>query len=227
MADLLVIGGGMAGLAAGAAAAEAGAHVTGVEKSRNPGGSAGMPAGTVLTAPDYAALRRRGPGGDPWPAQALIHGVWARVGAGHARRLTASERLRARTGEGGWRYETPRRFLRVRRAEPAGRASRGPVPEPDPVLLQPLHPGEPDGAEVHRRVAWRRGLEPGHAPPARFQSCAVVRRENSRAIRGHRALPSRSGDRPYRGRATGGRPVGGGTRAGAAGRRGGGLGGAA
>ena len=58
MADLLVIGGGMAGLAGGAAAAEAGARVAVVEKSRNLGGSAAMSAGIVWTAPDYETLRR-------------------------------------------------------------------------------------------------------------------------------------------------------------------------
>src|SRR5258708_38007263 len=79
MADLLVIGGGMAGLAAGAAAAEAGAHVTVVEKSRNPGGSAGMSAGIVWTAPDFATLRRAVPGGDPALGRALIDGFWPEV----------------------------------------------------------------------------------------------------------------------------------------------------
>src|SRR5260370_37781460 len=79
MADLLVIGGGMAGLAAGAAAAEAGARVTGVEKSRNLGGSAAVSAGIVWTAPDFETLRRVVPGGDPALGHALIGGFWPGV----------------------------------------------------------------------------------------------------------------------------------------------------
>src|SRR5260370_35779840 len=100
MADLLVIGGGMAGLAAGAAAAEAGAHVTVVEKSRNPGGSAGMSAGIVWTAPDYETLRRVGPGGDPALGQALIDGFWPAVEWARGSRVPVSERWEGHMGFG-------------------------------------------------------------------------------------------------------------------------------
>lgn len=54
--DLLVVGGGMAGLSAGAWAAQHGARVTLVEKAAQVGGSAAF-AGFVWTAASYAALR--------------------------------------------------------------------------------------------------------------------------------------------------------------------------
>src|SRR5258708_35365506 len=100
MADLLVIGGGMAGLAAGAAAAEAGARVTVVEKSRYPGGSAGMSAGIVWTAPDYETLRRVVPGGDSALGQALIDGFWPAVEWVRASGVSVSERWEGQMGFG-------------------------------------------------------------------------------------------------------------------------------
>src|SRR6266478_3531074 len=100
MADLLVIGGGMAGLAAGAAAADAAARVTVVEKSRNPGGSAGMSAGIVWTAPDYETLRRVVPGGDPALGQALIDGFWPAVEWVRASGVSVSERWEGQMGFG-------------------------------------------------------------------------------------------------------------------------------
>src|SRR5712691_2818398 len=100
MADLLVIGGGMAGLAAGAAAADAAARATVVEKSRNPGGSAGMSAGIVWTAPAYETLRRVVPGGDPALGQALIDGFWPAVEWVRASGVSVSERWEGQMGFG-------------------------------------------------------------------------------------------------------------------------------
>src|SRR5260221_11054557 len=100
MADLLVIGGGMAGLAAGAAAAEAAARVTVVEKSRNLGGSAAMSAGSVWPAPDYEAVRRVVPGGDPALGQALIDGFWPAVDWVRASGVSVSERWEGQMGFG-------------------------------------------------------------------------------------------------------------------------------
>src|SRR5713226_2594412 len=76
MAELLVVGGGMAGLAAAAAATSAGARVTVVEKCGTLGGSAAMSAGIVWTAPDFKTLRQVVPGGDAALGQALIDGFW-------------------------------------------------------------------------------------------------------------------------------------------------------
>jgi succinate dehydrogenase/fumarate reductase flavoprotein subunit len=100
MPDLLVIGGGMAGLAAAAAAAKAGARVTVVEKSRNVGGSAAMSAGIVWTAPDYETLRRVVPGGDPALGRALIDGFWPAVEWVRASGVPVSERWEGQMGFG-------------------------------------------------------------------------------------------------------------------------------
>ncbi len=56
-ADLLIIGGGMAGLSAGARAAEAGKRVIVVEKSGDIGGNAMMAGGYVWTVPTARHLR--------------------------------------------------------------------------------------------------------------------------------------------------------------------------
>jgi succinate dehydrogenase/fumarate reductase flavoprotein subunit len=86
-ADLLVIGGGMAGLTAGAWAARHGARVIVVERARTLGGSAAF-AGFVWTTPTLDALRAVNPDGDPELSRALIEGFadgieWVRsVGVG-------------------------------------------------------------------------------------------------------------------------------------------------
>jgi succinate dehydrogenase/fumarate reductase flavoprotein subunit len=71
--DLLVIGAGMAGLTAAAAAASAGAHVLVVEKGDHSGGSA-IYAGFAWTAPTYEVLREVNPLGDAALAARLIDG---------------------------------------------------------------------------------------------------------------------------------------------------------
>src|SRR3979409_2473356 len=91
MVDLLVVGGGMAGLAGAAAAAQSGARVTVVEKSGKPGGSAAMSAGIVWTAPDFQTLRTVVPGGDPSLGKALIDGFWPAVEWARSTGATASE----------------------------------------------------------------------------------------------------------------------------------------
>ncbi|HLY87860.1 MAG TPA: FAD-dependent oxidoreductase [Acetobacteraceae bacterium] len=71
MLDLLVIGGGMAGLSAAAWSAERGLHVTVVEKSDQLGGSASM-AGYVWTAASADALMSEVPGVDADMGRALV-----------------------------------------------------------------------------------------------------------------------------------------------------------
>ena len=71
--DLLVVGGGMAGLTAAAAAATAGARVLLVEKGDQVGGSA-VYAGFAWTAPTVEVLREQNPGGDPDLGAALVTG---------------------------------------------------------------------------------------------------------------------------------------------------------
>jgi succinate dehydrogenase/fumarate reductase flavoprotein subunit len=90
----------MAGLAAAATAAQAGAGVTVVEKSTRPGGSAAMSAGIVWTAPDFDTLRRVVPGGDPALGQALTDGFWPAVDRVRATGVSVSERWEGQMGFG-------------------------------------------------------------------------------------------------------------------------------
>ncbi|MER5787509.1 FAD-dependent oxidoreductase [Streptomyces sp. NPDC001980] len=71
--DLLVIGGGMAGLSAAARVAAEGGSVVLVEKAERVGGSARF-AGFIWTAPTVEELRRVNPDGDPELAAALVDG---------------------------------------------------------------------------------------------------------------------------------------------------------
>lgn len=73
--DVLVCGAGMAGLCAGAAAAEAGARTLVVEKGVEPGGSMRMSGGTVWTAPDMQVMERFVPGGDRIRQRRLVEGL--------------------------------------------------------------------------------------------------------------------------------------------------------
>ena len=71
--DLLVLGGGMAGLSAAARAVHAGARVIVVEKAPSTGGSAQF-AGFIWTAPSVETLREEIPAGDPALAEQLVGG---------------------------------------------------------------------------------------------------------------------------------------------------------
>lgn len=71
--DLLVIGGGMAGLSAAARVAAEGGTVVLVEKAERTGGSARF-AGFVWTTPTVEEMRRVNPDGDPELATALVDG---------------------------------------------------------------------------------------------------------------------------------------------------------
>ncbi|MHB8335062.1 MAG: FAD-dependent oxidoreductase [Acidimicrobiales bacterium] len=62
--DLLIVGGGMAGLAAGASAAQRGGRVVLVERAAELGGSAAY-AGFIWTAPSIEVLHEVNPEGDP------------------------------------------------------------------------------------------------------------------------------------------------------------------
>ena len=102
MIDLVVVGGGQAGLAAGAAAAERGLSVTVLEKADRIGGSAYFSAGILWTAPDVATMRRLLPDGDPELGRVAGRGLRARGRegprrgrAGH-RALDRAPRLRRR-----------------------------------------------------------------------------------------------------------------------------------
>jgi succinate dehydrogenase/fumarate reductase flavoprotein subunit len=98
--DLLVLGGGMAGLAAAARAVEMGATVTLVEKGRRLGGSAALSAGIVWTAPDFRTLREVVPGGDPALGRALVDGFWPAVDWLRSTGASVSERWEGQMGFG-------------------------------------------------------------------------------------------------------------------------------
>ena len=78
--DLLVVGGGMAGMTAAAYAAEQGRTVLVVEKQGEIGGSARLSGGGLWTAADYETLREVNPLGDAALARVLIDGYDAAGG---------------------------------------------------------------------------------------------------------------------------------------------------
>jgi succinate dehydrogenase/fumarate reductase flavoprotein subunit len=69
--DLLVVGGGMAGLTAAAAVARAGGSVTVLERASHVGGSA-LYAGFAWTAPTVGVMQEINPDGDPALARHLV-----------------------------------------------------------------------------------------------------------------------------------------------------------
>jgi succinate dehydrogenase/fumarate reductase flavoprotein subunit len=71
-AELVVVGGGMAGITAAARTAQLGATMALVEKSGQLGGSAAMSAGYIWTAPDIDTLAAEDPGGDDTLARILV-----------------------------------------------------------------------------------------------------------------------------------------------------------
>jgi len=72
MADLLVAGAGMAGLAAAARARELGASVELLEKGDRPGGSMLLSSGFIWRYRDFERFRSECPGGDP-ELQRIVH----------------------------------------------------------------------------------------------------------------------------------------------------------
>jgi succinate dehydrogenase/fumarate reductase flavoprotein subunit len=75
LVDVLVCGGGMAGLCAAASAVEAGAHPLVIEKGANPGGSMLMSGGTIWTAPTMEIMEAWVPGGDRTRQRRLVEGL--------------------------------------------------------------------------------------------------------------------------------------------------------
>ena len=73
--DVLVCGGGMAGLCAAASAVEAGARPLVIEKGAAPGGSMLMSGGTIWTAPTMEVMEAWVPGGDRVRQRRLVEGL--------------------------------------------------------------------------------------------------------------------------------------------------------
>jgi succinate dehydrogenase/fumarate reductase flavoprotein subunit len=98
--DLLVVGGGVAGMAAAAHAAARGARVTVVEKTNGLGGSSALSAGIVWTAPDEATFRRVCPDGDPELGRTLVEGFDAAIERVREAGVPVSERWTGQMGFG-------------------------------------------------------------------------------------------------------------------------------
>ena len=98
--DLLVVGGGVAGMAAAAHAAARGARVSVVEKTDRVGGSGALSAGIVWTAPDEATFRRVCPDGDPELGRILVEGFDRAVDGARDAGVCVSERWTGQMGFG-------------------------------------------------------------------------------------------------------------------------------
>jgi succinate dehydrogenase/fumarate reductase flavoprotein subunit len=98
--DLLVVGGGVAGMAAAAHAAGHGARVTVLEKTERLGGSGALSAGIVWTAPDEETFRRVCPDGDPGLGRVLVEGFDAAVERVREAGVAVSERWTGQMGFG-------------------------------------------------------------------------------------------------------------------------------
>jgi succinate dehydrogenase/fumarate reductase flavoprotein subunit len=99
-ADLLIAGGGMAGMAAAARAVDLGLDVVVAEKGDAIGGSAALSAGIVWTAPDVQTARRVAPDGDPALLQALVEGFEPAVARIREAGVPVSERWTGQMGFG-------------------------------------------------------------------------------------------------------------------------------
>ena len=100
MNDLVVVGGGQAGLAAAAHAAERGLRVVVCEKTDRFGGSAAFSAGILWTAPDVETMRAVVPDGDPELGRLLVEGLEPAVDRVRAAGVTVTERWYGQMGFG-------------------------------------------------------------------------------------------------------------------------------
>lgn len=99
-ADLVVLGAGMAGLAAAAAGVQRGLDVLVVEKREQVGGSAALSAGIVWTAPDLTTFERVAPLGDPALGRILVDGFEPGIAAIRERGVGVSARWSGQMGFG-------------------------------------------------------------------------------------------------------------------------------
>ena len=100
MIDLVVVGAGQAGLAAGAAAAEHGLSVAVLEKADRIGGSAHFSAGILWTAPDVETMQRLLPDGDPELGRVLVEGFEPAVAKARDAGVPVTERWTEHLGFG-------------------------------------------------------------------------------------------------------------------------------
>lgn len=104
--DVLVAGGGMAGLATAAQASRLGLSVLVAEKSATTGGSAALSAGILWTAPDFETFARVSPEGDMERGRALIDGFEPAVAELREAGVQVSERWIGQMGFGA-AYHAP------------------------------------------------------------------------------------------------------------------------
>jgi fumarate reductase flavoprotein subunit len=137
MADLVVAGAGMAGLAAAAEARARGASVTLLEKGDRPGGSMLLSSGVIWRHREWQDFRRECPDGDP----ALQRAVWEELDAGldwlEALGAPVTERDTGNPLTTGRRFDTAALTETLERA--AGGARLGEplraLPDETPVIL--------------------------------------------------------------------------------------------
>lgn len=98
--DVLVLGGGLSGLATAARAASLGLRVLVVEKLDRIGGSAALSAGILWTAPDVETFARIAPDGDPTRGRLLVEGFEPAVAALKDAGVEVSERWHGQMGFG-------------------------------------------------------------------------------------------------------------------------------
>jgi succinate dehydrogenase/fumarate reductase flavoprotein subunit len=98
--DLLVVGGGIAGMTAAARAIGLGLEVVVVEKGDEVGGSAALSAGIVWTAPDVEVARRVAPEGEPALQRALVEGFDSAIERVRDAGVAVSERWTGQMGFG-------------------------------------------------------------------------------------------------------------------------------
>ncbi|HEX2415892.1 MAG TPA: FAD-dependent oxidoreductase [Thermoleophilaceae bacterium] len=98
--DLLVAGGGVAGMAAAAHAARQGARVLVVEKCEQLGGSGALSAGILWTAPDLHTFEQVCPRGDRELGRVLVEGFDGAVELAREATVEVSERWTGQMGFG-------------------------------------------------------------------------------------------------------------------------------
>lgn len=155
--DVLVAGGGMAGMVAAGAATAEGARVLVVEKADRPGGSAALSAGICWTAPSLDAYRRRIPRGDAGLGRILVEDFPAAVDFVRAAGVEVAPESHGHMGYGsGHQIDVHGLLARLHRAvEHAG----GSVAVRSTVRALTVEDGRVTGAQVGRADA-AGGAEP-------------------------------------------------------------------
>lgn len=144
--DLLVLGGGMAGLAAAARTVQEGGRTIVVEKGETVGGSATY-AEFIWTAPDLETFRERNPGGAPELAEVFIAGFEPAVQWVRDLGIEVRDPVELLNFGRGYGTDLANLFLTERRMIDAAEGSEL-LLETEPVRLLVSDDGAVEGAEV-------------------------------------------------------------------------------